>query len=211
MEKIDNKFNFFWNNIILPVINKSFYELDNEFKNNKNAKIKELNNLKKSICDSYHFYRENFKKKFHKKNTEAKLDLLKISSIMCYSIIKNKPVKFDSINDININEIIETKTSFIINNYLINYKIAFRVALGFVFMDMLYKYKKDEQIFNQILQNPKLKLYNYNNFDNNNQDSVEEMLIKNFAINDIYERDFDFLMFTSLMVGIKEYNETFLK
>lgn len=218
--KEDKKFEYFWDNIINPVIMQAFDDLDKDFVRNNSAEIKDLKVLKINICDDYHSYRERFKEVYHRRKNEAKWDLFKISSIMCYSIIKNKPIRFDNeeLKDFYLNENLNKDSQYIINNHLINYKIAFRVALGFVYVDMLYEYLNkcsnssneiDMRIYQTLKKHSKLEMYKYNS--NSDNDSVEEIVIKDLAINDIYERDFDFLMFTALMVGVKEYNEALIK
>lgn len=140
----------------------------------------------------------------------------KIAAVICRSIIACKPFSFDtnSADRYKIKNKKNNDVNWIINNYLVNYKVAVNVALIIVFYDQIDRLDRNkanlgkdryQSIIKNIVDNgfvlydkePFLLKFEHENFYNS--------LILNLAINDVNKRKFDYLGFATSMFQLQQY------
>lgn len=239
MSKKSSAFDNIWNKVFLRAVTLCEKEMDSEFKNKANVVFNTTNEYKNELNQLYKNKREWLKKEYLPNEKEPILDFHKLSSITCRCIIGKKPVSFDvkvaekmflSIcSDESFNQIDEVNWQ--IDNVYINYKIAFLVAEGINFIDLIYwahtkiddiqnKYTEEEiannfentkdkiEIYEEfilLLNKEEHRLYRYEGSSSHDNFMVSQIIA--LMKNDCLKRDFDYLQFAISMFQWQEYTK----
>lgn len=199
-------FDYIWDHIVCPVVDACLDEADKQFAEEFRLLKKQSRGLKSGLHREYHAIREAVKCDYHSQNLNGKLDMDKLAAVFCYALIKQKACTFDNIDFSLEHDYSLISESYIVNNYLINYKIAFHVALGIAylgFMRTLSARPENTSVIEALKTNGCLKLYDHTQ---NGHDSFFTVVVKGLLHCDLTGKDFDFLLFSNLLYGIEEYN-----
>ena len=195
--------------IVLPLINELPQYMDEKFKNSVGFKHKDLQKAREDCKSFYETKKTELKKIFYgsKYNKAAendlKFDIHKIASIICSSLIKHKIFIF---NDEVAFQTIEQNgkfedTTWIIDNALINYKLAFKVSVAMIYYKLLHESNDDAKIFFE--RHHGLSLYK----KREGHESFENSVILDFAKRDIHGRSFDYFLYSAFLFQLEEYNK----
>lgn len=215
----DNNFNFdfVWDNWIVPIINKTFTEVDNDFKQYVNMKIYDLNSIRESAANYAQKVRLNLKKEYYGPYcidlNEKHLSFAKLSSIICETLIKYKVIGFDvkkAYSFMKEKNISQNNTKWLVSNLLINYRIAFYSSMSFLYHSMEFLYKDDDAFLSKLQQQKKLKFYDTKGNTSESHEPFDFYLIINMAKRDFNRKDFDYFLYAGMMLGIQEYNKVLL-
>lgn len=232
-------FDRFWEHVILPSLQLCYSELDDQFKNRARVVLYNDNKYKTQLRELYINKREWLKREYLPNEQDPLLDFHKLSSIICRIMIGLKPFGFDSLiaqqicrdvsNSLDMTR--EEKVNWQINNAYINYKAAFLVAEGVVFVDLLFwaqqrindiheKYTEDQikintdnivekmDVYNKFIYQLNLekhRLYHYE--PSCSHDDFFTSSIIALMKNDCLKRDFDYLQFSISMFQWQEYTK----
>ena len=139
-------FDDFWNDIIRPAIKLCTKDLDPFFQTHAKLRMQTEEEYKVNIASMYKKKRNWLKREYLPEESSPFLDMHKLSSVLCRCIIGNKFFGFDVAtaellhaekkkdNSISHKELIAWE----IANIYINYRLAFSVAEGVVFDDLLF-------------------------------------------------------------------------
>ena len=218
MEKISSHFEeYLWPKIIEPTIKNALKNVDESFLQYVSLESLVDYEYQNQLCNVYERKRE-WLKRIYFGNVPTKdkcLDMHKIAAIICRSLIGCKPITFNvkKANDYKKEYAKDTDLEWIIDNYFINYKIAFNCALLISFYDLCEKigfgnYSK-KALINEVeiihrLTNDSFGLYN-NSLITSEHESFYKSIILNLAINDIQKRDFDYLGFATICFQLQQY------
>lgn len=228
-----------WNNIISKSIEFCKAELDDNFKKYANVETVNLTEYKIQLEQIYKRKLQWLKKNYLPNEKNPTLDFHKLSSVMCrsmigvklftYDISKSEKIFIEISSNKSLNQF--DKIQWQINNVYINYKLAFLVAEGIVFVDLLYwtqnkidsiknKYDKDSIENNVNKSMTKLEIYKnlinvlnikHNRLCNYKPSSSHDDFITSGIIalmkNDYLNRDFDYLQFSLSMFQWQEYTK----
>lgn len=239
MSKDSSAYDKMWEKIILPSIQLCKEELDNDFAMQAKVTISDLELYKEKLKEIYKRKREWLKREYLPNEDNPTLDFHKLSAVMCRSIIGVKPFCYD----VDIAEEIFLRVSkdvslkhsdmvgWQIRNVYVNYKLAFLVAEGINFVDLLYWAQKkldtikndySEEDIDKNIDNCGTKIEVYNKFIdllNNSQhrlfnyarsESHDNFIISSIVAlmkNDYLKRDFDYLQFAISMFQWQEYTK----
>lgn len=232
-------FDEIWDKIILPSIRKCLDELDIQFKSKARVSGCNLTKYKKSLEDIYKRKREWLKVEYLPNEDDPILDFHKLSSIMCRSIIGVKHFTYDIklaeeffeqiSNDENISQ--SEKVKWQIDNVYVNYKLAFLVAEGIVYVDLLFwaqerindllcQYNQEDidsnkdnvsiklkvyEEFIELLNTKQQRLYSYEVSDSHDNFTTSSIIA--LMKNDYLRRDFDYLQFAISMFQWQQYTK----
>ena len=239
MSKGTSAFDNTWKKIILPSITKCREELDKDFAREAEACVVDLVEYKDKLEYIYKRKREWLKAEYLPNEENPILDFHKLSSIMCRCIVGIKPFSYNIdvaerfFSRIADNEEIEQceKVAWQIDNVYVNYKLAFVVAEGMNFIDLLYwaqekinqikEQYSEEQIesneenvskkidvyneFIELLNEKQQRLYSYKTSESH--DNFFTSAIIALMKNDYLKRDFDYLQFSLSMFQWQEYTK----
>ncbi len=194
-----SRFEKLWNLVVPNVIQMSMEEVDAEFMKERNLHLCDITLLKQDIESFYNEIKEQLKLKCTENVERESLDLHKLAAIFCSGLLKYKPVVFD---DRLRGKIDEENSTYILNNYLINYKIAFYVAAGIVYYDIIEKVQKDDEVLNYIINEGCLLKYP----TNDRHSPFENSVIIELARNDYEDKEFNYFTFAILMFQWQEYS-----
>lgn len=202
-----------WDNAVSIAIENAFNSLDVNFKEKVNLSRKEVEKYKKTLSDIYEEKREWLKKIYFGFNADdkKKLDMHKIAAVVCRSILKCKPFEFDTeaADRYKKKNKKNDDTKWIVDNYLINYKVALNSALLLTLYDTVDRLDREKddrsKIINKLsnsgfsyyIQEPKLLAIEHETF--------YRSLVLNLAINDLNKRSFDYLSFAAIMFQLQQY------
>ena len=220
-------FQFIFTYIVEPVIDEIESTVDVDFKKKFVFRRNDLELIRDRCENFYQEKREDLKKLFYgnkytKEHAEDKkycLDLHKIASIICYSLIKYKVFVFDSdkVNE-HLNSLsgdTTLKTDWIIDNVLVNYKLAFNFSIAFIYYKMLFDATNngDEELARKIQTQRGLSLYkeHSNNEVIKRHESFKNSVILDFFKRDVKGRSFDYFMYATVLFQIEEYNKIIFK
>ena len=215
MGKKDN-FDYVWDNWIVPIIEQCINGVDKEYFEVVNMKKCDFSLLKRKCGNYAQEVRLQLKKEHYGKHKQDidlhHLSFCKLASIICDTLITYKVVKFDTNkmlkykNDKNISE---EDTDWLVRNALINYKIAFYSSLSFLYHSMEFKLDNDKtrDLYNQLIEQKGLLLYPESIIDGENkQEPFDNYIIIALAKTDFKKNKFDYFLFSSVLLGIQEYN-----
>lgn len=219
--------NYIYPKAVSPIIEAIRKKVDDEFK--KQARFSlymEEKEYERELSRVYEEKREWLKQIYFCENRfsmpeKPLLDMHKIAAVICRSMIKMKPFAFDieKANDYILNANKQEDLDWLINNYLVNYKVAFDSALMLNLYDLINRLSYMDLSDKSLLDNPKdirekfLKylakkgFYYYKEVPLNIPYSHEKFYkssIINLAINDINKRDFDYLGFATNCFQIQQ-------
>lgn len=213
--EVDSHFQYIWDAIIIPSIKSVQKDIDKNFGESTNLKLKDLNAYKTKLKNIYVEKREWLKKVYLKHEENPILDMHKIASVICRSMIKIKPFEFDIDAAYELEKDKKDEIKWCINNLFINYKCAYKVAIGITYYDLLYQlltYKegenpiinnKDELDGVRKLVHEKADLIFY--FGNEQHENYEDSTIIALATNDINVRKFDYLAYATIFYQLQQY------
>lgn len=193
----DDTFEYIWKETILTNIHDIARKFNAEDKEKYNFYIKSESNIKHEVYKTYENTRKHLKSNYYntdksKDKSKNRIDNHKIAACICYSLIKNKVYGFDIKNDIN-KEI-----------FLSNYEVAYTASLGFIYTNLLLRYRvlgrKDLELklsCQKKLLVPKTSA---------GHDEYHTGRIQTLALNDIYGNTFDILTYSDMMFWIEYYN-----
>lgn len=199
-ERIKADYEKIYSQDVVKVVDDSLSEMDANFRNETQAKdIMD----KQYLClfsKTFRKYRRRLKDIVYGNNEHGLLNPTKLASVLCHTLIDCKPIKFTSDKaEFLINKSLESNDKiWLVNNVLINYKIAILSSLRLIYEDILASYKpaKGTEILNHG------HLANYELYDNM---SIQSNLIINLARNELLGQDFDELNYALIMFQWREY------
>lgn len=229
-----------WEKVIKRSIRLCEKQLDTTFKDESKFSVCNLNDYKLQLKKIYRRKRQWLKKVYLPNDGDATLDFHKLSAALCRSIIGLKPFKYDMPIAERLFVEVKKKTdcsqkeriSWQVNNSYINYKLAFLVAEGMIYIDLLYwakcmiedlekdcnsvdysqekndNLKKELRIYQQIidmLQSSCCRLCHYQETPSHDDFFISSVIA--LMKNDYLERNFDYLQFSISMFQWEEYTK----
>ena len=211
MSSFLEEFDFIWNKIVVPVIKSVAFEVSDEFVNASDFSYSftDFDEYKQMVIDSFKEKRERLKKVYLPHCDNPLLDVHKLGAILCRTLLLNKPFYFDLKKT---SEYIDQKfnddsdnTKFFVDNLYANYKAAFYVSIGYVYVALLGKYKKNKNVKLYGILNSHKTLFFYPSSDHH--ESFENSTILALQKNDILDRDFDYLSYAIILYQLEQYND----
>lgn len=150
----EKTFDDIWTIVILPIIHSSFEEMEKDYRNYVDAKVKDEVAFRHTIEREFKQLRHRTKQLvYHKSNKEMLLDSRKLGAILCAALIAQKPIEFDV--DLAKEQAQDKRNSLKIkdynvwacDHYLVNYKIAYLCSIFLVYYGCLYCLNNGEEIF----------------------------------------------------------------
>lgn len=219
MEEMTN-FQYIWNQWIKPLVDDLYAQLDNEFKQYCDVRIRDLNGICINAEKYYQKKRLEVKKEFygeyHKGDSELdhRMDFHKIGAILCKTLIEYKVYDFD----VNCcKKYVEQKnapsdTDWVVKNALINFRLAFYSSVVFLFQAMRFEcFERDMSLYKILSQKGKLDLYKESNTHISPvKESFENCMVLDLAKRDIKNRSFDYFMYAIVLYQLEEHNKRLL-
>lgn len=214
-------FEFLWNEAIFPAIEQCVQECDKKFACLYSIIPSFTEKYQNRIHKQYITLREQYKDVMHKEGANALLDFTKLASIICFTLIENKPFGFEIKDDL-VNEHIPRK--YFIDNVLINYKIAIYAAINITYISLLTEYNtsndpekiciNEKESYEKLKEAGSLKIYTVGGKkreipDGFTPDTLLETLIKNLYFLDSHNRDFDITAYAVILDGLREYTRLY--
>lgn len=151
-------------------------------------------------------------------NDKALLDMHKIAAVVARCLLLHKPISFDidKADKFIKKNLKGNDTTWLINNYLINYKIAVDVALKISMYDLFDKLGTVEEKGDGKLKDINYTLKQISRINNDfylpnttllpiTHEPFYNSLVINLAINDVNKRDFDYLGFATMCFQLQQY------
>lgn len=207
-------FDFLWEVIIYPIIQKANEEIELEFRKEAHLQFafNDLEKYKKELIRIYHEKRVWLKGMYLPHEGKPLLDTHKLGAILCRSMIANKVFYFDydSAEKYILHKFENSKTNnleWFIDNVYINYKLAFYASVGMVFIELLHKYEKEGKMdaFDSLKRRGHIVFYQ----KSLNHDSFVNSCILALQKNDVLKRNFDYLTYAALLFQLEEYNRAY--
>lgn len=205
-----SSFDFFWENVICKTIDRAYEEIDDEYKRACNVCKKDAKQYKVSLEEIYHKKRNWLKKMYLPHDEEPILDFHKLGAVLCRDIIYHKPFSFNVQeaerfveNKFDINDT-TNHTEWFVRNVYANYKVAFYVSTGIVFLEILKHYddKGDMETYDKF--NARGRLFFYPK--STNHENFENSCILGLMKNDLLKRNFDYLTYSAMLFQLEQYN-----
>ena len=213
-EQFLESFDYFWKVIIYPIITAAHDEIDQEFKNacDLDFAFSDIQKYKEKLMAFYLEKRRWLKKVYLPHKSNPILDIHKLGAILCRSILAHKPIYFDFQEaehlviqkfDTNKHDHIE----WIVNNIYVNYKIAFYVSCGLVYLGLLYNFSEkgaspNDKAMKFFIRHKGIMYYE----KSSSHDSYENSCILALQKNDELKRDFDYLAYAINLFQLEAYN-----
>ena len=211
---------YLWPKIILPAIKEALNQVDKDFYSFVDFKeVFDEDKYVKSLSNLYEEKREWLKRIYFTDNQLGQnklLDMHKIAAVICRCVVGYKPFSFNvnKANNYKNNNAKNEDLHWIIDNYLINYKVAFNSALAITLLDFLDRLN-DAQDNSLNIDYQEIETYFTKNiFDLYEKDPqilptshecFYKSMIVDLAINDVAKRDFDYLSFAANCFQIQQY------
>lgn len=209
-----------WDNWFVPLAHDLYEQMDKEFVSECNVQIRDMSKILKRAQKYYLAKREVLKKDFygdyHKGDSvfSHRMDFHKIGAIIARTIIEYKVFSFD-ISKCRV--YVEknksgNETDWVVRNALINFRFAFYASVVFLYQSMLFVYRDDELIRDELIKNKSLNLYTNsdetvkNSIENKVHESFENCMVLDFAKRDIGNRSFDYFMYAIVLYQLEEHN-----
>ena len=235
----DDAYEYFWNKVILQAIKRCDNDADEDFKTNAELESPDSKRYKEELKVAFENKQEWLSKKYLSSDNEPSLDFHKLGSILCRCIVGVKHFSFNEkkavsmFKELRSNPNIErsTKMKWEINNIYINYKLAFLVYQGVLYLDLLFW---AERYIDKIKK--KYEVFEISSFDDDDAETIRifsEFIDRvtskkqlcdyrvsswhdNFAIsqiialmkNDKLMRDFDYLQYSINAFQWQEYTKS---
>ena len=199
----DKTFDYIWTNIISKAIesvaakNVGSASIECHFVARKESQ------LKKAILKDYLYIRDVIKKNYYSndengsENGDGLIDNHKIAACICWSVLKNKPFKF------------ELRENMPVEMYVSNYEVAYTASVGFIYCMLIaqYRFNGYTKFAEQLEKNgrllvPKTSL---------SHDGYSVGRIHALALNDMYGNQFDLLAYADMMFWIEFYNRQLIE
>lgn len=191
-------YNYIWDNIIKTNID-AIKNKANKSSEECKIEIDNLDKVKAIIFTDYERKRNELKEMYHFDDgkEEQRIDSHKIAACFASSIYDNNILKY---------EISDKVTDDI---FLANSRLAYHVSLGIVYLNLVYKYKINNNItiFNKLLEQKKLIVPP----TNPGHDTYNLGREKTLALNQIFDNGFDLLTYSDMMFWIEFYNRQLLE
>lgn len=220
--------------IIDPVIEDVYNHIEKEFKEKtelRNKRDEHAEQYIKKLCFVYEQKRDWLRDVYwgskSKYSKNEYVDMHKIAAVLCKALVLVKPFQFNlekaeeekEKHGCNYQELSDDSMKWLVNNYLCNYKVAVDVALLITFYDFIdklhdsYKEKSIEELkesnYKDILldltKKRRLDCYEPSFFIQSHAPFYDS-LIYDVAMNDINNRDFDYLGFANICFQLQQYN-----
>ena len=221
MPEISKHFNdWIYPKVISASINAASKKIDEEFSNATGfCRYMEEDKYKQELSSIYEEKREWLKEQYFTQFDEAKLlDFHKLAAVLCRSILRLKPFAFNiELADKYMAEHGKrTDKEWVINNYLVNYKVAIDVSLGFTLYDLFGKIGEKKvdmpkpNEYGDLLKN--LSTYGLEKYKEGTtpvqieHEPFYNSQIIEIAINDTNGRDFDYLGFATNCFQLQQYS-----
>lgn len=219
-KSLSKNFDFIWDNWIIPLSKKLYEDMDADFREFCNVRLKEddFQNICIKASKYYLNKRKELKSEYYGKDYTDKhrMDFHKLSAIFCRTLIEYKLFDFD-VNQcekfIDQRKINRTNTDWLVKNALVNFRMAFYTSVVFLYQSMLFKYSNDVVIYNRLKMHKCLDLYKSAgiNVDGKVHESFENCIVLDLAKRDINNRSFDYFMYSTIMFQLEEYNYNLLQ
>lgn len=169
--------------------------------------------------EKFYLEKREWLKSIYWNNEQAdneKLDMHKMAAILCRSIIGIKPFLIDSQKAEDYISLHNKQDDriWLVNNYLINYKVAFNAALAMTLFDFVQRLGKErdeageadiaKELIGKIGKETKLDYYDHP-FQQTHE-TFYNSIVMDLAINDLVGRDFDYLAYAAIFFQIQQYN-----
>lgn len=208
----NSMFDIFWEKFIYPTIQNVLEDIDQDFKNACDFKIAydNVEEYREALRKTYREKREWLKEIYMPHSKSPVLDIHKLGSVICRSLIGNKPYSFN-VDDAKQfvmkkfgNAPKEQNVNWFFSNIYANYKVAFYASIGAAYLNILYRCKKldDAQSLSWFLAHPYLNFYEHNSCHECFENSCMIALQKN----DILGRSFDYLGYATMIYQLEQYN-----
>lgn len=222
----ERSFSFIWDRIVEPTITLVYNEIDNDFK--KAAKLdfsyKDISDYKNDIKEFYREKREWLKDVYLPHQQNPFLDEHKLGAIWCRTMLAFKPFYFDlkvatkfvedkfHIEDPYSEnpEDIPNNSDWFTKNIYSNYRVAFLVSIGIVYLYLLYDCKEMGKDVPEYLYGA------YNYFSSKKtlrcpitteaHNDFQTSCIISLQKNDVLNRDFDYLTYAIMLFQLEHYN-----
>ncbi len=221
--EFQNSFDFLWDKVIKPTIISGYESLDEEFRTKCNCTYaySNLDEYKNDLMAFYREKREWLKTVYLPHDPNPRLDAHKLGAVLCRSMLAYKPIYFD----FNIaKKFVEDKfkeqkesshTEWFTQNIYVNYRIAFYVSVGIVYLNLLYNYQDNEE------GNTFFDLEGFSFFQkaetlhfypkSPHHDNFENSCIIALQKNDVLERNFDYLTYAIMLFQLESYNRQYFE
>lgn len=226
--EFDRYFNYVWMVVIEPTIENVRKEMDEDFV--KASKLcrsySDMNKYKEDCRKFYREKREWLKDVYLPHESHPKLDQHKLGALWCRTLLAYKPFYFNSHRaksfvrqkfDTADNETIDFSPSvdnseWFCRNIYANYRAAFLVSLGILYLYLLFDSKLssqksvrylDEDSFSYFQAIGKLRCPPAGE----SHSSFSSSCIIALEKNDVTGRDFDYLMYAMVLYQIEHYNK----
>ena len=194
-----NTFKYIWDKIADPVIKQIDVQCRGVLEETGPDMYFELvdgNKLYRNIKHTYEKVKDSLKENYYKNedtiNKGNLIDVHKIAACLCYSFIQNKPFDF------------KIKRNMPWDIFLSNYKAAFNVSTGFVYISLIADYFINgyDEFANKLLDQKSIRLP----ITSKGHDDYSIGRINALALNDLYGNTFDLMSYADMMFWIEYYN-----
>lgn len=239
MNKDERSFDDIWARVVSPVIDACVKGFDVDFLSQTGLQFRDKVGYKAEIERTYKQKRDWLKCEYLPYELHPSLDMHKLGAILCRCIIGNKFFSFD-VRAAEKMQIAKHKDDEIshsdllaweINNIYVNYKLAFLVAEGIAYEDLLFwaqsaineaqekinnpvfAEEKDENtkqvvlfssFMKKLMNNMELCRY----YSAGMHDDFVSSMIVSLMKTDCLQRDFDYLMLATILFQWQEFTKT---
>lgn len=224
----ERSFNYLWEKIIDPTIRLVECEVSTEFKEACGLEFaySDKEEYKQKVMSFYRERREWLKDIYLPHERHPILDEHKLGAIWCRTMLAYKPFYFNfkraesyvqlkfgnSSEDVGEGELIaENNSDWFTKNIYCNYRVAFLVGAGIVYLYLLYDCKEKDDNLPEYLR----EAYEYFREEQGmkcptttptHNDFITSCIIA-LQKNDMLERDFDYLAYAIIFFQLEHYNK----
>ncbi len=206
------EFYYIWDSWILSTIEEIYNQMDPVFKEKTRAKPRNLDEIKEKAAVYYCQKRNELKKQYYGDVTDGRrMDFHKLSAVLCRTMMEYKVFEFDlEICEALAKNESKENTDWLVHNALINFRLAFYVSIVFLYQSTLFDLAKTNPNLYELLK--KQRRFNlYTGIDTDKKhESFENSLVLNLAKRNVQNRSFDYLMYSTIMYQLEEYNKLLL-
>ena len=213
MSESEKEFEFIWKNFVVSIIERAASEISSEFINECDLTYSfyDFDEYKKNIANYYKEKREWLKAVYMPHSEKPLLDAHKLGGVLCRSLIANKPFYFDceKAEKYVCQKFDEgqnlSNVKWFVSNIYVNYKVAFYASLGYIYTELLGKYRVSEMkdYYDELNNNGTLFFYEVSD----NHESFEDSAILALQKNDILGRKFDYLSYAILLFQLEKHTD----